>query len=177
MKNKCLLLTWLLAVPLLWGGCDKPLFQPNKDNTEEPEELPPITTTGENTFGCLVNGEVWLPAGPDRYNRGFDEGTGYFLFWAVRRFNNFEDNEMIGLSGKVLLSDPASVEEVRITYSKNIEKDLSFYESDSSFAKITFQELDTEQDVAAGSFEGFVINENPPFDTIRITQGRFDFNY
>ena len=67
MKNKCLLLTWLLAVPLLWGGCDKPLFQPNKDNTEEPEELPPITTTGENTFGCLVNGEVWLPAGPDRY--------------------------------------------------------------------------------------------------------------
>ena len=27
MKNKCLLLTWLLAVPLLWGGCEKPLFK------------------------------------------------------------------------------------------------------------------------------------------------------
>jgi len=26
-------------------------------------QLPPITTTGANTFGCLVNGEVWLPKG------------------------------------------------------------------------------------------------------------------
>jgi len=26
-------------------------------------QLPSITTTGANTFGCLVNGEVWLPKG------------------------------------------------------------------------------------------------------------------
>jgi hypothetical protein len=25
--------------------------------------LPPITQTGENTFGCYVNGELWLPKG------------------------------------------------------------------------------------------------------------------
>lgn len=30
----------------------------------DPEpRLPPITQTGENTFGCLVDGELWLPKG------------------------------------------------------------------------------------------------------------------
>jgi|AntRauTorckE5430_2_1112549.scaffolds.fasta_scaffold10747_1 hypothetical protein len=54
MKNKFLLLTWLLAVPLLWGGCDKPNDCPEL-------ELPPLTTEGRNTFGCKIDGEVWVP--------------------------------------------------------------------------------------------------------------------
>jgi len=29
-----------------------------------PPELPPITQEGANTFGCLINGEVWLPYTP-----------------------------------------------------------------------------------------------------------------
>ncbi|MCW3074373.1 MAG: hypothetical protein JWP69_1442 [Flaviaesturariibacter sp.] len=31
----------------------------DKDN----DKLPPITQNGANTFGCLVNGKVWLPKG------------------------------------------------------------------------------------------------------------------
>ncbi|MBO0933688.1 DUF6252 family protein [Fibrella aquatilis] len=30
---------------------------------EVPPELPSETTTGKDTFGCLVNGKVWLPGG------------------------------------------------------------------------------------------------------------------
>jgi hypothetical protein len=33
------------------GSCEK---------DEEPQ-LPPITQTGAGTFGCLVNGDIWLP--------------------------------------------------------------------------------------------------------------------
>ena len=54
MKNKLLLLTWLLAVPLLWPGCDKPNDCPEL-------KLPPLTTEGLNTFGCVIDGEVWVP--------------------------------------------------------------------------------------------------------------------
>ncbi|TXB61583.1 hypothetical protein [Phaeodactylibacter luteus] len=54
MKNKFLLLTWLLAVPLLWPGCDKPNDCPEL-------KLPPLTTEGLNTFGCVIDGEVWVP--------------------------------------------------------------------------------------------------------------------
>lgn len=48
------LLTWLLAVPLLWGGCDKQKNCPEL-------ELPPLTTEGRNIFGCKIDGEVWVP--------------------------------------------------------------------------------------------------------------------
>ena len=175
MKNKFLLLTWLLALPLLWAGCDKPLFQPDKDDTEEPEELPPITTTGENTFGCLVNGEVWLPAGPDRYNRGFDENTGYFLFWATRRFSNSKDFERIGISGKYT-PNSTKISELRITYSSN-NPELTLYESDSSSANANLHYINIDGNIASGTFEATVINESSPFDTVSLTQGRFDFNY
>jgi hypothetical protein len=31
--------------------------------TDIGDQLPPITTTGANTFGCKVDGKVWLPHG------------------------------------------------------------------------------------------------------------------
>ena len=39
----------------------------NCSNNDDPQDqLPPITQTGANTFGCLVNGQVFVPkdAGP-----------------------------------------------------------------------------------------------------------------
>jgi hypothetical protein len=43
------------SLTLLFGACE--LFP-----EAEPENtLPPITQVGANTFGCKVNGEVWLP--------------------------------------------------------------------------------------------------------------------
>ena len=54
MKNNFLLLIWLLAVPLLWAGCDK------QNNCPE-LKLPPLTTEGLNTFGCKIDGEIWVP--------------------------------------------------------------------------------------------------------------------
>jgi len=37
-------------------------FQCKKSVQED--QLPPITTIGANTFGCLINGNVWLPGRP-----------------------------------------------------------------------------------------------------------------
>lgn len=34
-----------------------------KDKTTDEDQLPPITQTGANTFGCLVNGKVYIPKG------------------------------------------------------------------------------------------------------------------
>ncbi len=50
MKAILMILLWLpLAV-----GCKKKNPEP---------QLPPATQEGKNTFGCLVNGKVWLPEG------------------------------------------------------------------------------------------------------------------
>src|SRR6266511_2638533 len=53
---KTLFFTLLISFLLLTTSCWQP--QPPKP---QPEVLPPLTFEGKNTFGCLVNGKVWLP--------------------------------------------------------------------------------------------------------------------
>ena len=83
MKNKFLLLTWLLAVPLLWGGCEKPLFKTDKASIAQPDELPPITTTGEGTFACKINGVNWQRCGGNLEEVAFlESGTRFIRFFS-----------------------------------------------------------------------------------------------
>jgi hypothetical protein len=64
MKNihKIHILTLLLIVTLLVQCKDEPVTPP-KPKKEEPnyDSLPPITSEGKNTFGCKVDGKVWIP--------------------------------------------------------------------------------------------------------------------
>ena len=48
------------------------------------ETLPPPTQTGANTFGCLVNGNVWLPKG---YNGTSNLSLGYDPTYAGGTFD------------------------------------------------------------------------------------------
>ncbi|MDX1909447.1 MAG: hypothetical protein SF053_20575 [Bacteroidia bacterium] len=57
MKTPILLITALLV--LLLSGCDFDIF-PDPE-PPPPPVLPPITQTGENTLGFLLDGEVWVP--------------------------------------------------------------------------------------------------------------------
>lgn len=47
---------WLVTLGLLFHSCLHP-----KEPTAP--QLPPETQTGANTFGCYVNGQLWLPEG------------------------------------------------------------------------------------------------------------------
>jgi hypothetical protein len=58
---KAFLTILILATLLALSSCQ--LF----DNEHE---LPPITTEGKGTFGCLVNGKVFLPEAPWGYGSG-----------------------------------------------------------------------------------------------------------
>lgn len=51
-KNSFFTLTVVLIIFLSILSCTK---------TEEIDKLPPMTTEGTNTFGCLVNGKAWIP--------------------------------------------------------------------------------------------------------------------
>lgn len=62
---KYIILTACLTM-FIGAGCKK-----NKPKTEL-EKLPPITQTGANTFGCLVNGRTWIP-------KGFDGKPNFFV--------------------------------------------------------------------------------------------------
>jgi hypothetical protein len=83
------------SLTLLLGACE--LFP-----EAEPENvLPPITQEGANTFGCKVNGEVWLPY----KDGGFISLTGDALDWEASETAMFLSpiNERDDFLRKVLL--------------------------------------------------------------------------
>jgi hypothetical protein len=57
MKQIKLLLI-IIACTNIFAGCKK-----DKNTTEPTDQLPPATQIGANTFGCLVNGKVYVPKG------------------------------------------------------------------------------------------------------------------
>jgi hypothetical protein len=63
MKSNNIL--WLLLFVLFsfCTACKKTKTEP--DPIPAVDQLPPITQTGANTFGCLINGNVWIPKGFD----------------------------------------------------------------------------------------------------------------
>ncbi len=54
MKNIKFILTAIAVISLF-------TFSQCKKNKNEEPQLPPETTTGANTFGCKVNGKVFVP--------------------------------------------------------------------------------------------------------------------
>jgi hypothetical protein len=75
---------FLLLLPLLAMQCRKDKNDcPEGDKACELAKLPPLTTEGKGTFGCLVNGKAWLPESntpvPKLRSTYHDEEQAYFL--------------------------------------------------------------------------------------------------
>nr|WP_315258202.1 hypothetical protein [uncultured Flavobacterium sp.] len=88
MKNLLLLLT----IALTLSCCDK-----DDDKPKNPiDQLPPATQIGANTFGCLLDGEVFKPGLTNNsYNCFYQlvDGEYYFLVTA----NNSKNNTIKGI--------------------------------------------------------------------------------
>jgi hypothetical protein len=61
MKQLKLLLL-IIACANIFAACKKDKNEPNEP-VPTGDQLPAITQTGANTFGCLVNGKVYIPKG------------------------------------------------------------------------------------------------------------------
>ncbi len=170
--------TFLAFILLLSFSCKKK----NIFNPEPPDELPPATMTGANTFGCLVNGEVWRPYVEDPY---FLETT---IF--AKHDRGWVGCDQLLVSGKLKTSSENEVHqdmkmniwcpilgENKITYSKRSFRDFNGcgeYHLDTLSPHILIiTKLDTINNIASGTFEFTVISDECQ-DTLRITEGRFD---
>jgi len=175
MKNKFLLLTCLLAVPLLWGGCET--------TTPTPEQqLPGLTTTGENTFGCLVNGEAWLPEGGNPFGPGskltsqFHRPTNRLAIGASRDDENqyvgftivlFENKELDSLNYAGFDDSDDRCDIGSITHP--IDTTAPYH-----FEIVSFS---LEEKTASGTFSFTAVNTSCLNDTVAISEGRFDVKW
>jgi hypothetical protein len=183
----------LLMLPLMAMKCEKdkdPLaVECNDDLTCELAKLPPLTTEGKGTFGCLVNGKAWLPHGfqtwgggaPDYRSLFYVEDKHYFLS------ANYTENQEFVSSVGVRIDDFNSVGNYPL-YEYSIDRSYGFYRdyeaiensivyytdslSDPLTNKVTVTLFDPENQIISGTFEFTGTAENG--DTVHISHGRFD---
>ena len=171
--------TFFSFILFLSFSCEKDLFNP-----KPPNELPPATMTGEGTFGCLVNGEVWRPYIEDdpfesriyaKHDRGWPDCDQLF----VSGTRNLTKNDVTIFQSMSINSWCPELGANKITFSKGRYRDLEgcgeYYLDTLSPHILYITKLDTINYIASGTFELTVINDDCK-DTIKITEGRFDVN-
>jgi len=144
------------------------------------ETLPPATQTGANTFGFLLNGQVWLPSGNDgypnlspTYEPNFN-GKPIFNISCYRYASNNERQDFgLGINGiyregiyDVSVDSIASA----LFTSKNCE--YLYYDS-LVYRRGTITITKLALPIISGTFN-FVMYK-PGCDSVKITDGRFDF--
>jgi hypothetical protein len=166
-----------LILPLLsWTACDKNIFKPRAED----HVLPPITMTGEGTFGCKINGEVFLPT-PKPFDSHlsveYHAASNTFYVNAresvdnsYNRTFNLYVNEVVGQG--IYLFDNVKYRDHSepCIPTRGLDKDDLFLEDVNQIEILYF---DAEERIISGTFQFTLINEECQ-DTIRITEGRFD---
>lgn len=166
-----------------------------KTRPTAPEALPPITQTGANTFGCLINGNLWLPKGYDgrflnsriTIDPSFDDGS--FLVRVYRIEGEIKWNiTLTSDSIKAIGIYPIkSLSHATFIFGKLL-RDASVYYCDvyangyntinpfniNGFIKVTRYDLVNK--IFSGEFEVSFNNTACGLgDPVRITEGRFDY--
>ncbi len=173
MKN--IFLLCLFALALLSTSC------PKKDNTPpapKPDVLPPITQTGANTFGFMLNGKVWLPhtsgsiisLDPQYYRGRFTlsaerkivaDSVYQYISWGI---------EPIFKTG-IYIFDSSNVKAVIF---RDSQKNITYYNSKIN-NQLEIPKLDSANRIISGTFNIHLVSTNN--DTLNITNGRFDLKF
>jgi hypothetical protein len=190
MKNLIFLL--ITSVLLIAASCEKEELGPES-------ELPPATRSGENTFGCLINGKPWVayidPKVFDPIIRKLsvdydEEDTGvsdnfYLSIWATRLsyVDSLHDDLTLNLrpvysKGKIEFNK-LERNDIRFATSKadGLGRDLRIFELDTIYpVNIEITTLDAEKNYVSGTFD-FRMIHTASSDTLTFTKGRFDVKY
>ena len=191
------IITALLIV--FFAGCS------TEDSNVTPLSLLPAeTTTGANTFGCLIDGKLFLPrdgtgtfggsdnavsiyADPtdnDQYSeivvRDFkSEKTGKVFIHIQNLAQTGSGNYIVNESNGLGNIDGFNHTYIHCKVFNDATNSYQYYNSfsNSGLLKITYYEfIPYLKLIISGTFNGKVANSNNPLDIIDISNGRFDIN-
>lgn len=186
----------LILLPLLAMQCEKDEKQNNcgDDNQQcELNKLPPITSTGQGTFACLLNGKAWLSKAGEynilkpRYAFDADYFEGNLAIDGIR----YDNDQAVDAIDLVTIN--YSAYDGAIIVLKKQNDGVAYYAGDScyyGFFNSEFNGLlkiirfDSINRIVAGTFEFTTyISKNSSegsienCDTIYVTDGRFDIAF
>jgi len=155
-------------------------------------ELPPITQTGENTFGCKIDGKIMIPRDSRVHSQlgGAPSGVSYGWSTSTVNYDYIEAQDRYTSRGGVAIKIPniqtLKVGEYQIqsivggfasthpniVYIQAIHH-RGFYGSIEGSGKIIITKYDN--DIISGTFYCKLKNRDNSTDIIEVTEGRFDF--
>ena len=160
---------------------------PERDCDDPVDCLPPITQSGANTAGCLVNGEVILPSG-----QGINTGS---VLMAQYTFSGDDDDDFVfGLSirdrkagNKMVLVEIRNQKllEGRTYELKSSESNSfgfynngyisSYVTNEENLGELTISRIDPATRTISGTFWFDAANQDG--ETVAVRYGRFDVFY
>lgn len=164
----------IVTVGMILNSCE--LMKP------KPLALPEATQTGENTFGCKVNGEIWVANGNSNYrsiaSKSYNVETGGFEVFG----NNTKDFEGI-TSVRVGCNNCFSVGmytnfDMEPEYFSGAIGDFKYgygHIDTNGTNKVEITRFDLENRIISGTFEYDLYNKENG-QKIKITEGRFDLS-
>jgi hypothetical protein len=177
-------LAFFSALLLLLTACERLAPQPV-------DQLPPATQEGANTFGCLVDGEVFLPKSESILHLPYSASYGYGSRSgsAQIRVINTDIGMTLGFYFEKILFEPTyfvlpshdTLPNTTIILNPEIflQKGNSHpldYRLANGFIDITA--LDTlDVRFVSGTFAFDFVNETDDSDTVSVTDGRFDLKF
>jgi hypothetical protein len=151
-------------------------------------ELPPETQEGKNTFGCKVNGEIWLPIDNDNdwksgsYDARFSKIGGAYI-GAGKDDGKSDTAIRINLDsikepfiGTININSGKTNRTGNYFSFSNNNSGVEYYTDSLHTGSITFTRFDTVAKIMSGRFE-FKVKEAGGNGTVIITDGRFDLRY
>jgi hypothetical protein len=147
------------------------------------DQLPPETQTGANTFGALLDGDVFIPQGvPNLVQCNYQLINGERYFFVTGRMRDNTTFELFSLS---ITTNAKEIVEGE-TYSLIEEADgnatgIYGYNGDLYFTngvesgEVTISRLDMNNQIVSGAFWFDVIDQNG--DLRQIREGRFDMQF
>jgi len=186
MKIPCSLI-FIICLSLLFYSCKKHVIQPQ----DQLSLLPPATQTGANTFGCLVNGQAFLPggsifAGPHlQCNYIYTAGGFYFTVSGSNKDSKGTITDITVRTDSLAVSDGQIIKLTNYNVPGKADGDYSIINSvgqvnmyatnDVVTGQLKISRLDDSKQIVSGTFYFNAINTAG--DTVKITDGRFDMLY
>jgi hypothetical protein len=174
MKYFFLLL--LTAITLI--GCSKD----DKQSQDPLSQLPPATQIGANTFGCLLDGEAFIPRGgqnPLDCQYQLINGERYFQLQGRNRNENF-NLISIAISTKAKAIEQGETYQLIEEAEGNVNGRYGFsgtfsFTNSIQTGQMTITYLDMDNQIVSGTFWFDVIDQNG--DLRQIREGRFDMQF
>ena len=138
--------------------------------------------TGDHTFSCYIDGELFIPKGSSNLTSTGPIGDGLSLL----KYDDFFHASASDYNKYTIMFNIVNWEEGIFQLSNSngdfyndstnhamCKKNDIWYLSKENSGNVTFTKADIDGDTM-GTFEFTLYNENDPTDVIHVTEGRFD---